>query len=100
MTNRTTLRLVPLLLITSVLASCVAGPDPLRLAAEQQSLALAKQLAEGWFSGQPAPIQSDQQLVRDALADIERRLAVDSALLTGAPPPPPAPAPAIHGVPQ
>lgn len=79
------------------MTSCVAGPDPLRHAAEQQSLALAKSLAEGWFTGQPVPAPADQQMVVDALRDIERRLAVDAAQMTGTPPPPPAPAPLLPG---
>lgn len=91
-------RLLPLLLLVLILLpSCVGGPDPLRTAAEQQSLALAKKLADDWFAGKPPPSPTDQQLTRDALADIERRLAVDVAMITGGAPPPPAPAPVIPG---
>lgn len=75
MTKRT---LVGLLALFLTLAACVGGPDPLRHAAEQEALALTKQLADDYFAGKPVPSADDQRIVRNAIADIERRLAVDA----------------------
>lgn len=86
---------VGLLALFLIFASCVGAPDPMRHQAEQQALALTKRLADDWFAGKPIPAAEDQRIVRDAIADIERRLAVDAATLGGVVAPAPAPVPPV-----
>ena len=66
--------LVLLLLITT--GGCV---NPLRNAAERENVALTKSLATAYFGGQPVPSPLQQELVWKAIADIERRLALEVA---------------------
>lgn len=67
------------------LACCVAttacqGPDPLRVRAERASYQLAQRCADGWFHSLPFTAEDDR-LVRQSLADWDRRLQADEALV-------------------
>lgn len=63
----------------AILTAC-QGPDPIRLRSERANLNLAARCAEGWFNGLPWTLQ-DQQLVNQALADWDRALKADEALV-------------------
>lgn len=71
-------RIAPLLAAT-VLASC-QGPDPLRVRAERASYQLAQRCADGWFTALPF-VADDERLVRQSLADWDRRLQADEKLV-------------------
>jgi len=63
------------LVLLLAFSSC-CGVDQARLRADQANLALAKRCAEGWIEAQPIDAQ-DAALVKQALADWERRLAAE-----------------------
>lgn len=64
------------LLVAALALSSCCGVDQARLRADQANLALAKRCAEGWIEAQPID-QQDAALVRQALADWERRLQAE-----------------------
>lgn len=83
MNVKATGRLRPLYLIC--IACCMAttacqGPDPLRVRAERASYQVAQRCAEGWFRALPYTTEDDR-LVRQSLADWDRRLQADEALV-------------------
>ena len=72
---------LPLLAIALLCGAC-QGPDRVRVTAERASYRLAERCADGWFRGLPVP-PGDEQLVRNSLADWDRRLKSDEQLLGG-----------------
>ena len=57
-----------------LLAGCVSSPAHVQ--AETQNVALTRKLATDYFAGKPVPPQSQQELVWQAIADVERRLGI------------------------
>lgn len=67
------------IVVAFLLVAC-SGPDAVRIRAERANLTLAQRCADGWFQALPWT-PHDEQLVRAALADWDRALAADEALL-------------------
>lgn len=81
MKAKRTVRLWPLLLLVGcACATACQGPDPLRVRAERASFGLAQRCAEGWFHTLPWT-PDDERLVRQSLADWDRRLQADEDLV-------------------
>jgi hypothetical protein len=74
-----TTRLAALFLAAITLTAC-QGPDPVRLRNERAAHTAAVRCADGWFQGLPWT-PHDELMMRQGLADWERAITADEALL-------------------